>query len=193
MPIAHYLSHPQVVQDPAIPVPQWGLNATGQARIAALAASGAMQGTQVIYSSTETKAVETAAPLAQALGCPHDQVAEMGENDRSSTGYLPGPAFEAAADAFFANPDESHQGWETARAAQQRIVNAVDAALKAQPNDNILFVGHGAVGTLLYCALMDIPIDRRHDQPHGGGNIYRFDTVTHTPDGPWQPLETLIS
>ncbi|MEM9786402.1 MAG: histidine phosphatase family protein [Pseudomonadota bacterium] len=193
MAIARYLSHAQVEMDPDVPVPQWGLNTIGQARIALLAASNALAGTQVIYSSTETKAVETAAPLAKALSCPHHKVPEMGENDRSATGFLPGPAFEAAADAFFAHPDDSYQGWETARDAQKRIVAAVHAALANHPDQDILFVGHGAVGTLLYCALMDAAIDRRHDQPDGGGNIYSFDTDTRRPDGPWQPLETLLA
>ncbi|MDX8348567.1 histidine phosphatase family protein [Cognatiyoonia sp. IB215446] len=189
---ARYLSHPQVVQDPDVPVPEWKLSATGAARIEALAGSGALADTDVIYSSSEVKAVETAAILAATLGCPHHAVPEMGENDRSSTGYLPGPAFEAAADAFFAKPDESYQGWETARAAQARIVDAVDNALRRHAAQNILFVGHGAVGTLLYCALIGLPIDRQHDQPGGGGNFYAFDTISRKPTGPWRPLETLL-
>ncbi|MDX8353325.1 histidine phosphatase family protein [Cognatiyoonia sp. IB215182] len=193
MALARYLSHPQVVQDPDVPVPQWKLSVTGAARIEALAASGALADTNVIYSSTEVKAVEAAALLAAALDRPHHMIAEMGENDRSSTGYLPGPAFEAAADAFFAHPDQSYRGWETARAAQTRIVQAVDAVLCRHPNQNTLFVGHGAVGTLLYCALMDLPIDRQYDQPDGGGNYYAFDTITRKPAGSWQPLENLLS
>lgn len=192
MTIARYLSHPQVVQDPVLPVPQWPLNATGAARVAALASSGALTGTDVIYSSTEVKAVETAAPLAAALNCPHHLVAAMGENDRSSTGFMPGAAFEAAADAFFAHPDKSYRGWETAHAAQERIVTAIGAALAKHPHQNILFVGHGAVGTLLYCALSDLPIDRRYDQPAGGGNYFDFDANTRTPKGHWQPLERLL-
>jgi broad specificity phosphatase PhoE len=194
MPTACYLSHPQVVINPDMPVPQWGLNPVGQARVAALAASGALASTGVIYTSTETKAVETATPLALALHCPLHQRDDMGENDRSATGFLPGPAFEAAADAFFANPCDSFQGWETALHAQQRITKAIGAALNAHPNDDILFVGHGAVGTLLYCALMDLPISRRHDQSGGnGGDNFRFDTEMRKPDGPWRPLETLIA
>ena len=192
MPIARYLSNTHVVKDTDVPVPQWGLRDEGRTRVAALAASGALTDTQVIYSSTEVKAVETAAPLSKAIGCPHHQRAEMGENDRSATGFLPAAAFEAAADAFFAHPDRSYRGWETARAAQARILAAIDVVLSEHPKDNILFVGHGAVGTLLYCALMDLPIDRQHDQPHGGGNVLTFETVTRTPDGPWQPMEALL-
>ncbi len=192
MPTACYLSHPEVIIDPDTPVPQWGLSPVGRARMAKLAASGALAGTQVIYSSTETKAFETAAALATTLACPHHQVEAMGENDRSATGFLPGPAFEAAADAFFANPYDSYKGWETAHDAQQRIIGAVNAARIEHPGDDILFVGHGAVGTLLYCGLMGIPIDRRHDQAQAG-SIYRFNTATGTPDGPWRPLETLMN
>lgn len=38
----------------------------------------------------------------------------LGENDRSATGYLPHEEFEAAANAFFEQPDASFCGWETA-------------------------------------------------------------------------------
>jgi broad specificity phosphatase PhoE len=87
----------------------------------------------------------------------------MGENDRSATGFLPPSEFEATADRFFAEPDWSVRGWETARAAQARIVAAVRTALLDISGD-ALFVEHGGVGTLLYCALRRVEIDRRYDQ-----------------------------
>jgi broad specificity phosphatase PhoE len=38
----------------------------------------------------------------------------------------------------------------------------------------ILFVGHGAVGTLLLCHVAGIEISRTHDQPNGGGCYFTF-------------------
>ncbi|MCA8884303.1 MAG: histidine phosphatase family protein [Rhodobacteraceae bacterium] len=191
--LVRYLSHPQVRIDPAVPVPQWGLSPEGAARVAALARSGALSGTVRVVSSLETKAVETALPLAQALGCPLQCHTVMGENDRSATGFLPGPEFEATADAFFARPDRSVRGWETAKAAQSRIVAAVRDCLATPDDGDLLLVGHGAVGTLLYCHLAGHPIDRRFDQPAGGGNLFAFCRDTGAVSGGWQPLETLIT
>lgn len=192
--IVRYISHPQVVIDPAVPVPHWPLNATGQARVAALAASGALAGTQAVFSSTETKALNTAEPLAAALGLSVQAHEEMGENDRSATGFLPGPKFEQTADAFFAAPAVSVRGWETAQSAQQRIVAAITTSLMTCPNGDVLFVGHGAVGTLLYCHLKNLPISRTHDQgTSGGGCFLQFNLDTPHDITGWQPIELLYT
>lgn len=187
-----YLSHPQVVVDPVKEITKWSLNETGQARVARLATSGALAGTTRIVSSAETKALETARPLAQALGCTVEVRDGMHENDRSSTGFLPPDAFEQMADRFFAHPDQSAEGWETAREAQRRICAEVDVCLANHEGGDLLFVGHGAVGTLLYCALAGVPISRAHDQgPGGGGNYFAFDAQERRPTSGWCSMEEL--
>ena len=113
-----YQTHPQVRIDPAKPIPDWSLNATGAARVPALAADpGALAQTRRIISSNEAKALGTARPLAEALGAALEIRAAMHENDRSATGFLPPAEFEAVADQFFAHPAESVRGWETAQNA----------------------------------------------------------------------------
>ncbi len=188
-----YLSHPQVLIDPAQEVTRWSLNAIGAARVEALAARlGRLAGTTRVISSAETKALETARPLAAALGAPLEIRPLMHENDRSATGFLPPEEFERVADAFFADPSQSVRGWETAIAAQQRIMAELDACLSGEGTGDILFVGHGAVGTLLFCALSRIQIDRRHDQgPGGGGCWFECDAAGRVPLQGWQPMETL--
>ena len=187
-----YLSHPQVAIDPARDVRTWSLDDVGRARVEALARSGALTGTTAIISSAETKALETARPLADALGCGLRIRDRMHENDRTATGFLPPDEFERVADRFFANPDESVLGWETARAAQRRIVAEVDAALRSVVDGDVLFVGHGGVGTLLYCHLADVPISREYDQGAGGGGCYLEFTMDarHRIAG-WRPMEDL--
>jgi len=193
--VARYLTHPQVLIDPAKEVPQWSLNETGKARVSTLARSlGVLRATRYVISSNETKALETAKFLASALGVSVIARPEMGENDRSATGYLPADEFERVADQFFANPNESACGWETAADAQKRIVREVDACLTEFHDGDVLFVGHGGVGTLLFCALAGHRIDRRFDQgPGGGGCWYQFDLVRRVPTQGWQPMETMIS
>lgn len=191
--LVRYLTHPQVHIDPEQDVRQWSLNGTGQARVAALAASGALRGTTRIVSSRETKAIETAKPLVTALNCWFEPRKAMHENDRSATGYLPPEQFERVADRFFAHPNKSADGWETARLAQMRILREVHAVLCEHNGGDILLVGHGAVGTLLFCALAGLPIGRAHDQgTGGGGNIFSFRTSQCVPLSGWQPMENLI-
>jgi broad specificity phosphatase PhoE len=72
-------------------------------------------------------------------------VDDLGENDRSATGYLPKQEFEATADAFYARPQESVRGWERAADAQARIVRAVDQIVSQTPAEgDVAIVGHGA-------------------------------------------------
>ena len=172
-----YLTHPQVLIEPNKPVPEWSLNEIGANRIAALANSNALVGTQLVVSSAETKAIETATPLADALKCRLEVREYMHENDRSSTGFLQPDEFETVADQFFAYPDRSVRGWETATAAQSRIVKEVCDCLHGHPQGDILFVGHGGVGTLLYCHLAGYQISREFDQASGGGCFFEFSDI----------------
>jgi broad specificity phosphatase PhoE len=191
--IIRYLSHPQVAIDPDVPVPDWGLSSLGLARAEAFAKAAVLGATARVVSSAERKAIETAECIASVLGIAVEIRPVMHENDRSATGYLPPPEFEAMADAFFASPDESVRGWERARDAQARIVAEVGAVL-AQPNaGDVLFVGHGGVGTLLLCHLGREPIARKRDQPAGGGNLFAFDAATGIVHHGWCSMEEVAA
>lgn len=193
--IVRYLTHPQVLMDPLKDVRAWSLNEVGSNRVATLASQlGSLSGTRRVVSSDETKALETATPLSLALGVPLEVRPRMHENDRSSTGFLPPREFEAVADQFFAEPAMSVRGWETADDAQRRIVAEVEVCLAGPQEGDILFVGHGGVGTLLFCALSGFGIDRRFDQgPGGGGCWFAFDSQFRKPQCGWQPMEALMS
>lgn len=188
--IVYYLTHPQVVVDPQIPVPDWQLSDEGRRRVLQALERPWLRGLRRIVASRERKAVETAELIGQALGIPVEPRPGMEENDRSATGFLPPPAFEAAADAFFSHPETSWNGWETAAAAQSRIVAAVDRALNETDADSpVLLAGHGAVGALLKCHVAGRAISRREDQPGGGGNVYAFDPGSRKLLCDWTPLE----
>lgn len=192
--VARYLTHPQVVIDPATPVPKWSLNDAGKQRVESLAQGlGALGRTTQVISSDETKALETAYPIARALGVTVQVQPGMHENDRSATGFLPPAEFERVADAFFGNPTQSVRGWETAQDAQQRILSKVAECLAKAADGDVLFVGHGGVGTLLFCALSGVAIDRKYDQgPGGGGCWFEFDILTRRPASGWRPMEALL-
>ncbi len=153
--------------------PTWGLSETGIRRARSVALLPEFANVRHIVSSAERKARQTAEIFAARCGISVVVDDLMHENDRSATGFLPPPEFEAVADRFFAAPDESVRGWETARAAQTRIQGRVRAHFAGIPaSETVLFVGHGGVGTLLKCHLGGLAIDRRHDQPPGGGGCF---------------------
>ncbi len=164
-----YLTHPEINVDPAVPVPEWSLSDIGKERAAEALELAFAGDIRQVVSSTETKAVETANIFAEKASLPVRVLKFLGENDRSATGFLPPEEFEKTADQFFANPRDSICGWERAIDAQTRIVTGVQAALRAiKPDNPVLFTGHGAVGTLLMCHLMNAPISRSHDQKRAG-------------------------
>jgi len=172
-----------VTIDPAVPVPQWGLSPAGRTRALAVAAEPWVRRLVGVFASTERKAIETAELLGVTPVTDH----ELSENDRSATGFLPPDEFERVADEFFARPHDSVRGWERAIDAQRRIVEAVDRCRRAAPDGDVAIVAHGAVGTLLRCHLLGIPIDRRHDQP-GVGSGYVVDRATLTVLTSWERL-----
>jgi len=124
-------------------------------------------------TSEEQKAIDGAEILGNFTGLTFQCVPDLGENDRSSTGFLEPAEFESTANQFFAFPEESVKGWETAIDAQSRIVKAVKSIVCTDTTEgSIAIISHGAVGTLLYCFLSGSPIDRRWDQPGSGGGHY---------------------
>lgn len=181
------VTHPEVTVDPATPVPDWGLAATGLRRAETFAASDTMSGVSHIWSSTERKARETAGILAASRSLPVNIDPDLGENDRSATGFLSPAEFEAAADAFFARPLDSFRGWERAVDAQNRILGATRRIVADHRGRDLVLVTHGAVGTLLWCALTQAPIDRSHDQP-GQGHFWVADLKTLRPQHGWRSI-----
>ena len=189
--VVRYLTHPQVNIDPLVPVPHWGLSDVGRARTEAVTATGLLSATTQIISSAERKAIETAEIIASKLGIDVEVREAMHENDRSATGFLVPDEFEATANQFFGQPHISVRGWERALDAQLRIVREVEHVLaRGVPGDR-LFVGHGGVGTLLYCHYAGLAIDRAHDQPAGGGSFFAFTSHGRALLHGWRRLEEL--
>jgi broad specificity phosphatase PhoE len=186
-----YLTHPQVRIELAVPVPSWGLSDVGRTRAEALANAGWLSGTTQIISSGERKAIETAAIIAGELKVTVEVRDAMHENDRSTTGFLPADEFETVADQFFAHPLVSIRGWERAIDAQLRIVREVERVLARNRSGDLLFVGHGAVGTLLFCHYSGFAIDRAYDQPAGGGHYFTLARDGRRVLHPWRRMEDM--
>jgi broad specificity phosphatase PhoE len=188
---AYFITHPEVVIDPSVPVPDWPLSCKGIRRMTLMLGQPWVGRVRAIFSSAERKAVEAARIMAVHLSISPVIIDDLRENDRSSTGYLPKAEFEALADKFFARPEESVRGWERAIDAQCRIVGAVDHAISMAPTDgDIAIISHGAVGALLLCQLRGVSISRREDQPPGGGgNMYSFDMATRRLLTGWHPMD----
>jgi broad specificity phosphatase PhoE len=188
-----FITHPDVVVDPAVPVPRWPLSERGKDRMRQMLAHPWVSSIGSVYCSTEQKAIDGAAILAAHLSLDYVIVEALGENDRSSTGYLLRDEFMATAALFFARPDESVRGWETARDAQRRIVDAVDTIVENDDSaGNVAIVSHGGVATLYLCHLKGRPISQDEGQPGtNGGYYYRFEARSKSLLHDWRPIDVL--
>jgi broad specificity phosphatase PhoE len=196
MPSVFFITHPDVVIKPSVPVRDWPLSERGRERMRSFVAAACVHKVRSIFASSERKADEGARILADGLGLSgYVLLDELCENDRSATGYLPKQEFEAIVNAFFAQPQTSIRGWEPAADAQARITCAIERILsQASGNGDLAIVGHGGTGTLLYCSLAGRPIDRRYDQPAtNGGNWFAFDRASRRllHDG-WRSIDAAV-
>lgn len=189
-----YVTHPQVVMDPAVAVPRWELSELGRQRAERFAAHPLLAPVRRIVSSDEPKAFQLAATFAAAIGGAVESSEPYGEARR--TGFLDRDHFEQTLDSFYAEPDRSVDGWETARNAQSRIAGAVEVALDGHDLCRpIVFTGHGTVGTLLKCRFGERPISRDEDQRRmadpGGGNVFVFRLTDRLLLTDWLAMEAL--
>lgn len=141
-----------------------------------------------VHSSEERKAVEAGDIIAASLGLTLRRWPTLRENDRSATGYLEPVAFDGVVEKFFAEPDRSACGWETAVCAQARIIDSVERVLATAPDGDVAIVAHGGVGTLLLCHLKGIPTDRRQDQP-AQGHFFVFRRHERQIISGWRPID----
>jgi broad specificity phosphatase PhoE len=190
MPIIHFITHPDVVIDPSIPVPEWSLSPAGRKRMSTFCGHAFVREITSVYASGERKAIDGGEILAAHCGLPLRIHHALHENDRAATGYLPPDEFRATADMFFARPNDSARGWERAIDAQARIVDCVEAiAREDETAGDIAIVSHGGVATLLLCQLLSSPITRELEQPGTrGGTHFAFDRTTFALIHGWKDI-----
>src|ERR1700677_1763952 len=95
-----FITHPEGEIDPAKDVRRWRLSERGVDRMRTFVASDAVANVGEVWASAETKAVEAAELLAARNSLPVHVETDLGENDRTATGFVPPDEFEKLADAF---------------------------------------------------------------------------------------------
>lgn len=134
--------------DPSVPAPQWHLGELGRARSELLADKLSEYPLDVIVSSVEPKAIETAQIVANRLHKPFETGDGLYEHDRSNVPFLGKEELESRVMEFFNQPSELVLGLETADQAHERFSNAVARTRGKHPQKNIAIVAHGTVITL---------------------------------------------
>ena len=156
MPILILVKHALPQIDPTVSANQWRLSEEGQCFSRVLAQKLAQYELDLIFSSVEPKAIETARIVATALEKRIEVVEGLHEHDRNNVGFLEKKKFEASVAQFFNQPDLLTFGNETANQAHHRFSRAVMGMIEKYPDKNIALVTHGTVLTLFVSRLVGI-------------------------------------
>jgi broad specificity phosphatase PhoE len=133
--------------DPSIPSQEWRLSEEGRRRCGPLAERVAAYRPELLVSSPEPKARETAELIAPSLGLDVQLEDGLRETARRTVGWLTRGHLELGIKALFDRPDQIVFGEESASAALARF----EAAVAGVPERAVL-VTHGAVLSLYVAA-----------------------------------------
>src|SRR5215216_2990609 len=147
-------SLPEIIKE--LPAHEWHLSKEGRSRAEQLAERLISYHPQVLVSSTEPKARETAEIIAGKLQVRMYVIENLHEHVRSRTGYLSKTEFQRSIREFFANPDELVFGNETADAAHARFSKEVHSILNKYTKETTVIVSHGTVISLFVSRLTGI-------------------------------------
>lgn len=114
------------------------------------ACSGCFDDIEVIVSSLEQKALQTAQPFADRVGIELTVNVGLGEHDRRNSGFLEGSEFNENLKTAFDDPEASPKRWETTGDALVRFKNALDEIDAKYEGKKILVVTHGTVLSLYF-------------------------------------------
>ena len=133
-------SMPEIERDK--PASAWKLGEVGRRRSELLAARLSEFSPEVIWSSSEPKAIETGQIVADEFSVPVEIADGLEEHHRDNVPFLSKEVFEEAVERFFRCPDRLVLGTETAEQARARFTAAIDKVVDAGQKDSIV-VAHG--------------------------------------------------
>lgn len=138
------------------PANTWKLSEIGRSRAQLLAEQLREFQPEVIVSSDERKAKETAQLVADILQLNTEAIHELHEHDRSNVPFLAAERFQALVHEFFQKPDELVFGNETANQAHARFYRAVHSVLNTYRDKTVVIVTHGTVISLFVSRLTGV-------------------------------------
>jgi broad specificity phosphatase PhoE len=144
-------SLPGIVKN--VPAREWRLSEEGRVRARRLAERLSHYQPEVIVTSIEPKAQETAVIIARTYNLTMEIVEGLHEHDRSKSQFLSQDEFPASVRKFFENPATLVFGSETADECHTRFDQAVRSVLKLYSDKSIVIVAHGTVISLFVSRL----------------------------------------
>jgi len=147
-----------------IPIKQWGLTEEGILMAKALAKTDKIKSISVLYTSLQTKALETAVILAKDHGIPMKINDNLTEITSFTEKFHSDPEiYEQNTAAFYNGTLDRIENGETGKEALDRFNGAVEEILTEEKDkDNIGIVSHGHILTFFTAQFMQIDMYSYH-------------------------------
>lgn len=150
-----FFRHGKTLVDNTIPIADWILTPDGKRNALKVVETGVFDSVDIIFSSEEIKAVQTAQPLAKRLNKNIIQVKELGELYRPTGHLISLDKYNELKKKMYSDFDFSDDGWETLNHALARFKSAVAKIDALYENKTLLLVTHGTVMTLFFASLQN--------------------------------------
>lgn len=150
--ILYFLRHAETEKNPNIPAIKWSLSTLGMGQAKKTAESGFFKDLDVVISSGEEKAFQTAKPVAESLGKEIIRMTEFNEVKRGDK-FLTKEEFEKLKHEKLEDLDCKKDGGESGHEALTRFESGIDKINKLYSGKNILIVSHGTILALYFAKI----------------------------------------
>lgn len=152
----YFLRHGETKVDKNTPISKWILTERGEVQAKQLAKDGVFRDIDLIFSSTEEKAYQTALPIAESLNKKVTKLEEIVELDRDKGAFMEAKDYEKAIEDCLKHQLESVNNWETANHALERFEKKIGELDRKFKDMKILIVGHGFTINLYFAKLSSV-------------------------------------
>ncbi len=159
---------------------KWNLSRKGREQAVALALSGVFSSVDVIVSSSEPRAFQTAYPIAIRNKVKVIRNPLFNELNQDGGFFMTSRGYEESVKMVLMDPDYKVYGWETHRAALARFQNGIRETLDEYNVGSILVVSHNIILTLFFCYVLgafESAIERWQSLKYGAWGIINGDVV----------------
>lgn len=159
----YFLRHGQTKRDENKPISKWVLSELGEEQARNLTHEDIFKDIDLIFSSTEEKAYQTAKFIADELGKEITQIEEISELNRDKGGFMEPEKYEESVKYCLEHLDESINNWEIANHALERFFRKIEELDKQYKNKRILIIGHAFTINLYFAKLLNL-LDKAYER-----------------------------
>ena len=161
MTVIILVRHSVSEQNPGVAYDQWGLSSAGLAKCRSLAARLQYYEADLVVTSPEPKAYQTASEICSSLGTKLEVDPALIEHRRQTEPFFDNrDDFVRRVESLLRNPDRLVFGEETGDEARQRFQTAVERHADAHGGPATIVVSHATVMSLFLANVLGLnPID----------------------------------